>query len=917
MSQLLSPTIPHAEPLDQAPANRRSWTRWPKWILLLLALLWVAGAGMSSLIQHTRLRGKLTHRLEVAFGRPVEVGSYQFSLWDGPALEAQSVTVAEDPRFGHEYFLHTESLTVRLLWSSLLRGRIGLGTLSLTNPSLNLVRDSGGNWNISEWLPRPVGNAAQTAPAVVGPRLPASALSFRRIEITGGRINFKRADEKLPYALADVSGAVEVASQSRWHIDLEAVPWRAAGIFQQAGTLHLAGDVGGTSSRLLPAALQLAWTEASVPDVLRLVRGDDSGLRGTLAASAIVNTQGEDWNFQVRTELRQLHRWDLTERSDSPAVNITAKMHWNPHVSALELTDATIEAPHSNARVSGKFDWSSPPLRARTSPAAEHGTEFQVLSSAIDLQDVLAWARAFRSGISDEIVLHGSVGVQMAVAGKPLRVQQGTFTTDGAELAAASLRVPVHLGPVGVDYAKNNVGLSGPAILTFGDDATALHIDGSAAWGTANKRKPQTPSSRFHVAGNVAQVRDLVATAGLLGWNLSRGWDVTGPVRCDLLWQGSPSISQSQPTGFIEWGALDAATAHGPALREKPASRAMTNDEASPSSSLRAPFLNQPIAQIVARADFKPGATHLALTSAQAFGARWTGTLDRPGLGGEWEFALSADHLAAADFDRWLNPRAQDNFLDRMLPFLNGHSQAAAVPEGLRAAGHISVDQFTLAPFMLRSLQGNLTLGGRHVTLENASAKLYGGTIAGTVDANLQAVPVYRVDAEFSRANMSSLVADSPALAALSADSVAGSASFETHGASPGDLLAALKCEGKASVSDFGLSNIDLLGSMRLGNTQPGESAFQDASAAFTCVNGQIHFENLLLEGHSILLGGSGTIDFNRNLDLRLHILSDGAVGPRPAKSPIAIPGQIYQLSGTLASPQVTPVQPTAPRRVR
>ena len=471
MSQLLSPTIPHAEPLDQAPAKRRLWTRWPKWILLLFALLWVADAGMSLLIQHTRLRGKLTHRLEVAFGRPVEVGSYQFSLWDGPALEAQSVTVAEDPRFGHEYFLHTESLTVRLLWSSLLRGRIGLGTLSLTRPSLNLVRDSGGNWNISEWLPRPAGNAAQSVPAGIGPRLPASALSFRRIEITGGRINFKRADEKLPYALADVSGAVEVASQSRWHIDLEAVPWRAAGIFQQAGMLHLAGDVGGTSSRLLPAALQLSWTEASLPDVLRLTLGDDTGLRGTLAAAAIATTQGDNWNFQVRTELRQLHRWDITERSDSPAVNVIAKMHWNPHVSAIELTDATIEAPHSNARVSGKFDWSSPPSRAETSPLAPEGTQFQVLSSAIDLQDVLVWARAFRSGISDEIVLHGSAGVQMVVAGRPLRIAQGTLTTNSVELSAASLRVPGHLGSVEVHYAKDALSFSEPATVSFGDDS--------------------------------------------------------------------------------------------------------------------------------------------------------------------------------------------------------------------------------------------------------------------------------------------------------------------------------------------------------------------------------------------------------------------------------------------------------------
>lgn len=931
MSQLLSPTVPHAEPIDPAPAKRRSWTRWPKWILIFLAVLWLASAGMTLLIQHTALRGKLTKRLEAAFGRPVEVGSYEFSLWGGPALEAQSVTVAEDPRFGHEYFLHTESLTVRLLWSSLLRGRIGLGTLSLTNPSLNLVRDSGGNWNISEWLPRPAGNSGQTPPQGIGPRLTRGALNFQRIEITGGRINFKRADEKLPFALADVTGAVEVESQSRWRMDLEAVPWRAATQLQQAGTFHLVGDVGGTSSRLLPAALQLSWADASLPDVLRLARGDDSGLRGTLAAVIVASTQGENWNFQVRTELRQLHRWDLTERSDSPAVNIIAKLQWNPHVSAIELTDATIEAPHSNARLAGKFHWSSsPPPRRATAPPAASGqaTEVQVLSSAIDLQDFLAWARAFRPGISDEIVLHGTVGAQMSLAGWPPKIEQGSFSTDSAELSAASLRVPMRLSSVAVGYNKDAVSLSAPAILSFGDDASSLHIDGSDSLGATNKRKSEKPTSRFHVTGKVDQVRDLVATASLLGWNLSRGWDVTGPARCDLLWQGGPSPWQLQPTGFVEWGAANAASARDVSTRNVAATEeaalrggrtplAIGRGAAIGDSTLSAPFLNQPIAQIFVRANFKPGPTHLAIMSAQAFGARWSGTLDRRKPDAEWQFALSADHLAAADLDRWLNPRSQDNFIDRMLPFLNGRSQAAADPQGLRAAGHISVDQFTLEPLVVRSLEGNLTLEGRHVTLANATGRFYGGTVAGTLDANLQSAPTYRVDADFSRADLTQLLTDSPALASLSADSVSGSVSFETHGASRSDLLAVLTCEGKASISDFGLSNIDLLGSLRQAGTQPGSSAFQNASAAFTCLNGQIRFQNLTMEGHNVVLGGSGTADFSRDLDLKLRVLSDDAVGPRLAKSPAAVPDQVYQLSGTLDSPQVAPAQTGPPRRPR
>ncbi len=240
-------------------------------------------------MQHTRLRRVLTAQIEAAFGRPVEVGSYDFSLWDGPALEANSVTVGEDPRFGQEYFLRAESMTVRLRWASLLRGHVRLGTLSLNRPSLNLVRDAGGDWNLAEWLPQPSGSLPAKVP--VGPSLPFSPLRFGRIEVDGGRINFKNGDDKLPLAFVGVTGAVETDAPGRWRMNLDATPWRAAVVVQQAGTIHLSGDLGGTSSRLRPAALDISWTDASISDVLRLAGRDDAGIRGALAMAVNARTR--------------------------------------------------------------------------------------------------------------------------------------------------------------------------------------------------------------------------------------------------------------------------------------------------------------------------------------------------------------------------------------------------------------------------------------------------------------------------------------------------------------------------------------------------------------------------------------------------------------------------------------------------
>ena len=167
--------------------------------------------------------------------------------------------------------------------------------------------------------------------------------------------------------------------------------------------------------------------------------------------------------------------------------------------------------------------------------------------------------------------------------------------------------------------------------------------------------------------------------AGALGWNISRGWDVAGPLRCDLHWQGARFPWETQPIGTIEWGGESAG------------------------ASLLTPFLNQPVKQIRARAEFKPGLRHIALLrrrlSARAGVARSIATLTKQSLPpARGNSRLSTDALSVVDLDRWLNPRWRQSFLDRMLPFLNSSSPANAVPENLRAEGRINMDEFELAP---------------------------------------------------------------------------------------------------------------------------------------------------------------------------------------------------------------------------
>jgi len=872
VSNTLSEPIVFAEPPESprpselTASPRPAWRRWALRIALLLVGVWVADTGISLLLQQTALKRRLTSRLSAAFGREVEVGSYEFSIWAGPTLEAHAVTVAEDPRFGEEYFLRAEALTARIQWRSLLSGHLELGTLSLSRPSLNLVRNSYGDWNLAEWLPRP-SNVPATGPASIptGPRQVLRSPAFlrlRRIEVEDGRVNFKRGDEKLPFAFSGIRGTLETESPGRWHIDLIATPSRAAAIVQQPGTLHLVGHVGGTSSRLRPAELQLNWSQASITDVLRMLQGHDYGVRGSLDLSVSARTEGDSWLMEGNANLAQLHRWDLTLRADNPAASISAKAKLDSDGSRLEFTDARIEGPHSSAQILGALDWAQPGPASRT--------ELRVVSTGIGLSDVLAWARAFHPNISDNIALDGFAKLELNLGDWPPRIEAGTFDLPRAELIGSRLRAPVRAGPIAVRYDAKGFTLA-PVAVTFGTLASSFRVDGVA--------KPDASDFSAHIQGSAPQARDVISAASQLGWNLARGWDTAGPVRCDLHWQGTRRPWHSEFAGIVEWGT------------------------AFTGASLHAQFLNLPVEQIRGRAELKPAATHVTLTSAQAFGARWSGTLDHD-LAHGWQFALAADELSASNLDQWLNPRWRQSFLDRMLPFLNSRAPVNASPKGVRARGRLAVDEFTVAPLVVKRLRGDLSLDGRHWEFSNVEGQFQGGQVAGSLDAELEAVPNYELAVDLSGVDLHSLVAQFPSLANAFAGSASAKVSFDARGANRSDLLASLECRGTARVGGASIKGISLPESAPAASTEPETTVFHSASAAFTCGDGKVRFQNLLLRGVSSDWDGVGSVDYSRNLDFRLRLVSGGSEAPRIAKTAVPADDE-YRIVGTLRSPQI------------
>ncbi len=567
----------------------------------------------------------------------MEVGGFDFSLLDGPRIEALGVSVAEDPRFGNEYFLRAEKLTAGPRWGALLTGKFEFGTLSFTRPSLNLVRGSDGHWNLEGWLPS--ASATKRGPAS------SSGLPFHlnRIEVDSGRVNFKQGNEVRPFALVEVTGYLQHEGPGRWSLDLEAEPMHAGFGQPQTGMLRVNGTIGGTASRLQPAHLEVSWWGVSLEDALRLIDGHDHGVRGSLAADITTHVEGisaageravgppapAQWDVTGTVWLGDAHRWDLPARAHDPRVDVTFSASWRQGEPRVSFPSLQIESPASNVKGSAAIDWSRG-MRPR----------FQITSAALGMSDLLDWYRAFRTGVDDDLVAQGAVRASGTLDGWPPRLLDGVASSGGGSLTTGAASRTLRWGPWQTSFTRKALS-SGPVTLRFvssrGNSSASpapliLQFDllsspgGSSPQPTGALAGVAAPAPANHWEFNAA----LDGSAGRIedwDWLLREIGHPTGE-----LWSAEGIIAvHLKATGTLSPLAADwQGTAEARALR------------------LQLAYLNQPLRFPKATYELGPGGRKLSFNGAEGLDATWAGTISRSSSGADWQFDLTADDLDAA-----------------------------------------------------------------------------------------------------------------------------------------------------------------------------------------------------------------------------------------------------------------------------
>jgi AsmA protein len=228
--------------------------------LFLILFLWRPGI--------YRLRNRIAGSIGNALGRKVTINNVRLRLLPRPGFDIEDLVIYDDPAFSAEPMVRAQEVTAAIRLRSLLRGRLEIANLSATEPSINLVRNNEGRWNLASLLARnaqiPVAPTAKSG----SERRPA----FPYLEASSARINFKIGQTKKSYALTDAEVALWQDSENSWGARLKADPVRTDFNLTDTGVIQIdAIWQRAASLQTTPVQIAVQWQKGQLGQVTKLL----------------------------------------------------------------------------------------------------------------------------------------------------------------------------------------------------------------------------------------------------------------------------------------------------------------------------------------------------------------------------------------------------------------------------------------------------------------------------------------------------------------------------------------------------------------------------------------------------------------------------------------------------------------------
>lgn len=825
-----------------------------RWLALLVLLALVLAIPL--LVNLEIFRDPVHRALERQLGRQVEFGSLTARLLPRPGMIARRVMVHESEGFGAEPFLYAEEvycgLSARLLWT----GRLECSSIHFARPSINLVRNSKGAWNLAAFLLPPTQAMEDDAP--VPTHMPV-------LSVADGRINIKLGADKQLYALTDVQMRAEASGEGRWRLRIRATPVHLDRRLSETGRLNLEGEFGRAREfSALPFRVQLRLDRGSLAQLWTLFWGHEPPLRALASFAATLDGTPADWKAQGSMTIENLHRWDLVAPAGSPRWRFEFNLKIGGREPAVEIVEATLSAAASRLQVTGRV----------ADPFGDRRWELRTTSGRLWLDELMAQLAGLKRNVSTEARFDGVLDVDFSAQG-PFENWRGVLTAP----EKLSFHVPGSSPPVELDGLQLFLERGGlrlePVALRFGpEDVLTLR-------GEVQRRRTRIPY-RLHWESPGVELELLRRAAAVFGWDFFGSTRWQGRAEFDLDWRGN-LLSREEPgwQGRVELRGV----------------------------KFHPPELNHPLEIVEARVGWKKGRVEVNPLVVRLGEQTIEGALERRGRTGRWNVSVSEGRLRLADLDNLLNP-ARRGLLVRLM------GQEPRRPprwDQLDAAGQVKLEELQAGPFHLRRvrMQGEWQSGWLEFT--RLRFRAYEGRFVGRFQGNFRtSPPQFRLAGNLRDVRLGELLAGTTGLGDLFQGRLGAELTLQAEGTSARQLRHSLRGRVVGGVNDGTIAHVNFRQAMAAASgvalaepTPETSTKVQGFSGEFRVANEQAQVEGARLTTQGAALEISGRIGFDGRLDLTLNGEPLRVVGRRSSPALTRLLSHSYRLTGTLRQPDV------------
>jgi hypothetical protein len=322
--------------------------------LLVVLLAAVSYFGLRAAFNEERVRSVFVDQMQELLHRPVQIDKVLL----GPhGVKLRGLRVVKRLDMPGQYLLTSETVLVTIKLSALLQRRLELDQVRLVAPSIHLVRDTAGNWNLAD-----IFTSTHTAQAMPLGRfsLPFS-LAAEQTKIEQGLVTVEDRLKDTSYRFENVSLAV-----SRFSVDR---PFIFSAACDNSSSFHGRAVKSRFSVQGDASLAGFDWEQAYLRAKRLDLTLDGLAVRGSGIAIGLPPSD-LDWEASLPAlgpqEWRKLLGRELELRLPASRWQLRAAC---PSARQLRVRSLRVEAPPLSASVLGWVDFSSGTLKAEATVA--------------------------------------------------------------------------------------------------------------------------------------------------------------------------------------------------------------------------------------------------------------------------------------------------------------------------------------------------------------------------------------------------------------------------------------------------------------------------------------------------------------------------------------------------------------------